>query len=378
MIHFVTSNRKRAELELLLAGFEYNFTRLTLPRPTASSLSERAKERAHSAFAALGAGCIAEVTELRTSDGVFSGADYKKALEREGTSLHVRIAGPASAAVAVAFADSARSYVFEGVLQGELLPTARGDGGIGWDATFLPVGTAQTLAEMRHHKSFGNMRLKPFLELTDALRARSFGGVFEAHVTVELEGEAELTRFDKLCKELAVKSIHIVLPRGETRFQPMTSSYHHGELLDVQKEVFELANRIARAGFNVTRAKIEATGSNRDIPQSDAEADRYPQNYFEFHLKTCIAADAEPDALAALVTSHGAHLSRNARKVLDDGTRQHFITLRVYEMGRRNAEECFEALRNAVTEAGFDWSEPIREYTVYDSNVSVDKGWLPT
>lgn len=378
MIHFVTSNRKRAELELLLGGLPVSFARLTLPRPTATLLSERATERAKSAFEVQGAGCIAEVTELRTVAGDFTGADYKKALEREGEPFHARIAGSAIAAVAVAYVDDDRVLVFEGVLHGELLAMPRGAGGIGWDGTFVPANTSQTLAEMRQHKSFTNMRLRPFLELVDALRGRSFGGVFEAHVTVSVEGDKELARFDALCQELAVKSIHIVLPRGETRFQPMTSSYHHGQLLTVQGEVFELARRIAAAGFDVTRAKIEATGSNREIPQSDADAKGFPHNYFEFHVKTHIAASADASELARVVSAHGAHLSRNARKVFADGARQHFVTLRVYEAGRRHAEERFTELRDALHHAGFDWREPIREYTVYDSNVSVDKGWLPT
>ncbi|MFK8003581.1 MAG: non-canonical purine NTP pyrophosphatase [Polyangiales bacterium] len=378
MIHFITSNRKRAELELLLGGLPLSFTRLTLPRPSAALLAERAQERAASAFAELGQGCIAEVTELRTAAGGFSGADYKKALEREGDEFHARIAGPAVAAVAVAYVDGEQTLVFEGALHGELLAEPRGSGGIGWDGTFQPEDTTQTLAEMRHHKSFTNMRLRPFLELADALRGRSFGGVFEAHITVALVGEEELVRFDALCSDLAVKSIHIVLPRGEIRFQPMTSSYHHGELLAVQGEVFELARRIAGAGFEVTRAKIEATGSNREIPQSDADAESFPHNYFEFHVKTRIAPSADAGKLAEAVSLHGAHLSRNARKVFADGTRQHFVTLRVYEAGRRRAEERFATLRDAIQQAGFEWREPIREYTVYDSNVSVDKGWLPT
>lgn len=378
MIHFITSNRKRAELELLLSGFQCTFTRLTLPRPSAQSLSGRAEERAATAFASLGEGCIAEVTELRTTAGSFSGADYKKALAHEGAAFHGRIAGPAVAAVAVAFVDGERTHAFEGALGGELLASPRSAAGIGWDATFVPHGTEQTLAEMRHHKSFANMRLQPFLELTDALRGRSFGGVFEAHVTVSVHGEAELARFDEACAALSVKSIHIVLPRGETRFQPMTSSYHHGALLDVQAEVFELAGSLAAAGFEVTRTKLEATGSNRDIPQEDADASAFPHNYFEFHVKTLIPANADAAALATVVSAYGAHLSRNARKVMRDGSRQHFVTLRVHGMGRRNAEKRFALLRSALDDAGFDWSEPIREYTVYDSNVGVDRGWLPT
>lgn len=378
MTHFITSNRyKRDEVRTLLAGIDITWTRLSLPRPVGATLEERAEARARAAFGELTEACFAEVSELRTPKATLCGADFKKAVDADGeAAFFADHAGPARASVAVAYRDDRRSEVFRGDLEGQLLSLPRGDAGFGWDAHFVPDGGERTLAELEGHKAFVNMRLRPYVELADLLRGRSYGGVFEAHITVETKDAAELARFDEVCAGLGVKSIHIALPRGVTRFQPMTGSYHHGELSVVQGEVLGLARQLAGAGFRVTRAKIEATGANRDIPLSDEEAAEAPENYFEYHIKVRLPRDAEVAALTALAESHGAHLSRNARKIFADGTSERFVTLRVYDVGKRSADERFEALREALGGAGHSLSEPTREYTVYDSNTKVDDGWL--
>lgn len=378
MIHFVTSNRyRREEVATLLAGLDVHWTRLSLPRPSGSTLRERALERARSAFAELREPCFAEVTELRVGARVLTGADFKKAVEAEGAAFFATHAGPASAAVAVAYVDGESSDVFEGALEGTLLAAPRGDDGYGWDAWLVPEGCTRTLAEMSARKAYVNMRLRPYVELADRLRGRTFGGVFEAHVTVRTRDAAELARFEAYCDELGVKAIAIELSRGDTPFQPMTGSYHHGALGAVQAEVLALSRALAAAGFEVTRTKIEATGANRDIPETDAEARAFPANYFEHHVKVRLPAGASLAPLTALVERHGAHLSRNARKVLPDGASERFVTLRAYDAGRRSVEPRFLALRAELLDAGYALAEPVREYTVYDTNAAVDAGWLP-
>lgn len=380
MTHFITSNRyKRAEVATLLAGLDVRWTRLSLPRPRGATLEERAEARARAAFEQLGEPCFAEVSQLDAGGVRMSGADFKKALERDGeAAFFAKNEGPARASVVVAYCDDDALETFRGQIEGELSSQPRGDDGYGWDRYFLPDGCADTLAELCARKAFANMRLRPYVELADRLRGRSYGGVFEAHITIEALDPDELERFSSVCAELGVKPIHIVLPRGVTRFQPMTGSYHHGELGPVQAEVLELARRLVAAGFRVTRAKIEATGANRDIPRTDAEAAEAPKNYFEFHIKVRLPADAALEPLGALAEAHGAHLSRNARKQFDDGTSERFVTMRVYDAGKVSADQRFARLRERLLAAGHVLSEPIREYTVYDSNTSVDDGWLPS
>lgn len=208
------------------------------------------------------------------------------------------------------------------------------------------------------------------------LREPSAGGPYEAHVTISARSEDELQRFRAFCATARVKCILIELGQGEVRFQPMTASYHRGSLKQVKEQVQTFARSLTAEGFAVTRLKIEALGSNPDIPNDDATARAQPANYFEFHVKVTLPAeDAEVEALRARCEQHGAHLSRNARKVRADGASERFVTLRVRGLGRTNAEARFSAVLRDLAETGYPLSYPLREYTVYDSNHALDRGW---
>lgn len=375
MTLFITPNQyKRAEVATLLQGLDVEWRRLGLPAVD-GPLRARAFARGVAAWDAVGEPCFVEVAELEAGGEVLTGAAFKKRLDAEGREFFVKRAGPARAGLAVALATGADAIeVFEGHLEGELVAEPRGEGGFGWDAHFVPEGTPRTLAELADQKAWVGFRVRPYLELAERLRGREYGGVFEAHITVNAVGD-ERGRFIELCEALDVKAIVIALERGTTPVQPMSASYHRGALAEVQLEVFELARRIAGAGFDVSRVKIEATGGNRELPDTDADAAARPELYFEFHVKVSLPADADHAALAELCASHDAHLSRNARRVTE-GRRVHFVTQRAYGLGRANATDRFHALHRALKDAGYELSHVLVEYTVYDSNVHVDHGWL--
>ncbi|MBZ4421903.1 hypothetical protein [Myxococcus sp. RHSTA-1-4] len=213
--------------------------------------------------------------------------------------------------------------------------------------------------------------------LADRVRAQGQGGAFEAHITVSARSEEDLRRFRAFCDAAAVKCIFIELGRGEEPFQPMTASYHHGTLRQAREEVQAMARTLAAEGFDVTRMKLEALGKNRDIPEDDAAARAQPANYFEFHVKVLLPAGvSDVEGLRSRCEKHGAHLSRNARKVREDGASERFVTLRVYGLGRANAEARFTALLEDLAGTGLTLTHRLREWTVYDSNHGLDRGWL--
>jgi hypothetical protein len=215
------------------------------------------------------------------------------------------------------------------------------------------------------------------MELADRLRAQSQGGAYEAHLTVSARSEEDLRRFRAFCDAASVKCIFIELGRGAELFQPMTASVHHGTLREAREEVQAMARALAAQGFDVTRMKLEALGKNRDIPEDDATARAQPSNYFEFHVKALLPSGApDVEALRVRCEKHGAHLSRNARKVREDGASERFVTLRVYGLGRANAEARFTALLEDLAGAGLTLTQRLREWTVYDSNHALDRGWL--
>lgn len=244
----------------------------------------------------------------------------------------------------------------------------------------MPEGYQRTLSELADGKYLTNMRLLPYVALAARLRGAAYDGIFEAHVTVQVTSDAERERFAAACDDLGVKYILIALPTGVTASQPMTASYHRGLLESVQGEVLSLGAELLRRGFAVTRTKIEAIGPGRDVPEDDAAALARPRdNYFEYHVKVRLSPDREPDALRRLEATcraHRAHLSRSARSVSSGGVETRFVTQRAYGAGRVTSGARFDALVRALEEGGFRPGKRLREYTVYDSDVGVDAGWI--
>ena len=201
-------------------------------------------------------------------------------------------------------------------------------------------------------------------------RPLAIRGGFEAHLTVELSGDRR-TDFEALCGELGVDCIGIELPDGVHRAQPMTASHHRGELADVIGEVEALHARIVAAGFTIVRTKLEASASNDGVPPPDDDG------YFEFHVK--VRVDREQPArlveLGRLARACGGRLSRNDRR-RDELASQRFVTMRVYRASRTIAEAQLDALLAALDAAGFDRASIAREYTLYDSRIELDAGWL--
>jgi non-canonical purine NTP pyrophosphatase (RdgB/HAM1 family) len=373
---FVTNNEgKHREVERLLAGLSVRFQRMDLAgHDDSEDVEELARLRVTEAYARLKQACFVERSGLFLHDHPGElGVRFKRALRDLGEEELARKYGGARgvARVAVAYEDRNGPQVFSGSTSGTLLKEPRGEGGYGWDRIWVPDGYERTLAEMQSSKFIVNMRAAPYLELGDTLRGETSAGTFEAHVTV---GPCDLDSFRAACAELGVKCISIELSRGETQHQPMTGSFHHGEIVGVHGEVMELARELAKRGFDVTRTKIERHGHlERTTPETDQAAAIAPStNYFEYHVKIAPPADADLVALASRIAPLGAHLSRNARN--ESGER--FVTLRV-RAGRITAEKRFAELLAMLAELRLDVRSRIREYTVIDSNLELDKGWLP-
>lgn len=138
-----------------------------------------------------------------------------------------------------------------------------------------------------------------------------------------------------------------------------------------------IARGLVKRGFAVTRTKIEAHGRLAWTPQTDEEAERGPTtSYFEFHMKLALPAAADVGAIARDLEAVGAHLSRNAHRGSSDGLVEHFLTVRAHRVGRTTAEERFARVSAAVERAGYAVRNRIREYTVFDTNVALDRGWI--
>lgn len=203
-----------------------------------------------------------------------------------------------------------------------------------------------------------------------------FHGQFEAHITVDT---ADPQAFCRACDDLGVKSILIELAEGAEPNQPMTESRHEGDLNVVRAEVDGLAQRFEEAGFAVRRRKIEASYTARGVPEKDEETRGLPPScYFEYHVSIRLKNAKELSDLLQRASRHGAHVSRNAKKRDETGVEERFVTLRVHRVGRATAEHRYIELLNDMKNASLEVLEERREFTVYDSNLDLDRGWLPS
>jgi len=206
---------------------------------------------------------------------------------------------------------------------------------------------------------------------------QNYRGSFEVHLTIRAAGA--LDAFRAWCEVERCKCVRIVLARGELVEQPMATWRRANTVLpDVLAEATKRAQDLERAGFAVVRLKIEADPSNDDVPATDDDALRQPSgNYFEHHVKLRRATAAGSEVLLCVCLDHAAHLSRNAWRKPADGFEERFVTLRSYRLGRFASEQRLQRLLAALEGANEQIIAVESEYTVHDSNLRLDAGWLP-
>ena len=201
----------------------------------------------------------------------------------------------------------------------------------------------------------------------------AFSGDLEVHLTVS--GCDPTRRVLLPASALGFKYLCIVLSRGDSPEQPMLTRHVRGDLSSAQAVATNTANRLAADGFLVTRTKIEVSPWCAGVPLPDGDA--VPGRYFECHVKLLLPPGANTDALTAVAVRHDAHVSRNAVKVRGDGHAERFVTQRGFGIGRGAAKARFDALLAGLAPLGYPVLDAEEEYVVQDSNLSLDRGWMP-
>jgi hypothetical protein len=173
--------------------------------------------------------------------------------------------------------------------------------------------------------------------------------------------------------------VHIILARGEHVDQPMaTWRRSRTSLPAVLSEARLTKDELQNAGFPVVRLKVEAAPSNQGIPQTDEKAGEHPEsNYFEHHVKLLRKREAPRDRLLEVCRERSAHLSYNAWQEWGPGLEERFVTLRTYRSGRQSSDRRLRELLDSLKCIGERVIEVESEYCVYDSNLDLDRGWLP-
>lgn len=201
---------------------------------------------------------------------------------------------------------------------------------------------------------------------------------YETHITLATVDDSVLKRVQDWAETHNLKWTHIVLDGGESPSQPMVTFWGTGTSKDQLERSARFVNELEQLGAEVVRVKTEAAIENDDVPAAEAENDSSPQRYFEHHIKLLLAEGADLDQLRTLVEPHAARLSRNARRVRQDDHEERFVTQRLFGTIKQVAQQRLRDLLALLQRNEYEILEIEEEYVVFDSNLDLDKGWLPT
>jgi len=174
---FVTSNLgKLREAEAVL-GRSLDHRGLDLPELQTLDLEEVVRDKARSAWKQLQRPVLVEDTSLELAGlGGFPGPLIRWLLVSVGPKGICRISGcfddrRATARCLICATDGSVEVFGEGVVEGTIAPSPRGEGGFGWDSAFVPSGgDGRSYGEMNEdEKNLLSHRHKAFIALRDAL-----------------------------------------------------------------------------------------------------------------------------------------------------------------------------------------------------------------
>jgi non-canonical purine NTP pyrophosphatase (RdgB/HAM1 family) len=179
---FVTTRREKAE-EARRLGFAVEPRSIDLPEPQSLDPLEVAIHKARAAWEQVRRPVVVEDSGLSmTAWGGFPGALVKwlersAGLERIARMLDSFSDRRAIARCALCYFDGERLVSAVGEVAGSIAAAPRGTDGFGWDALFIPDGSAMTFAQMRpEEKDSVSHRGRAWAALSEKLRDIDSGG----------------------------------------------------------------------------------------------------------------------------------------------------------------------------------------------------------
>lgn len=213
---------------------------------------------------------------------------------------------------------------------------------------------------------------------------------FEIHVTVD-GGFPD--KFRNACAEIGVKPILLELHTDDmkTAADLQTSSVFIGDNRGAYEEMKRISYRLSEMGYWVVREKIETVPWHPAAPHRQVSAkvdlpngrgvdlvrdDPMPKDcYFECHIATIIGNE-QRDKLVEVAGWHGARVSQNVFKKIDDERSKVMVTLRDSKCTYERFEEQRTMLEHVLTNTGFAVEKTITEFSVFDSKISHDAEWI--
>ena len=179
----------------------------------------------------------------------------------------------------------------------------------------------------------------------------------EVHITV-----AHQESFEKDCISLGVKPIIIEMSTDIPTHSMTSSTYANNSDSEVYAKALNLKNKLEKLGYEVQRLKIEtvpwhAQGYN---PKSD--------QYFEAHF--AVEGSISTEDLKRL----NLHKSKNLLKKNDSLVQM--LTYRLFNSDNLLFNMEIDNLIIKLEYLNVNVLKTIREFAIYDSNISLDDRWL--
>lgn len=190
---------------------------------------------------------------------------------------------------------------------------------------------------------------------------------YETHVTVRATDAERLSRH---AADAGLKLTHILLARGRTASQLMVTPPGAASYAQEFANAQQVCESLRANGFDPVRVKIESTPWAPEVPMQPGDDGRY----FENHVKLLLSPDTDLAELAEVAEPHGAHVSWNARRARRGGRHERFVTQRCWRMDAVGAHAALGRLLGDL--AGEDVLEVEEEFVLYDSDLSLDDGWI--
>ena len=179
----------------------------------------------------------------------------------------------------------------------------------------------------------------------------------EVHLTVEHQDT-----FEEDCKSLNVKPIIIDMGSSIPTHSMTSSTYANNSDSEVYTKALNLKNKLEELGYEVQRLKIEtvpwhAQGYN---PKSD--------QYFEAHF--AVEGSISTEDLKRL----NLHKSKNLLKKNESLVQM--LTYRLFNSDSLLFNMKIDSLITKLEYLNVTVLKTIREFAIYDSNISLDDQWL--
>lgn len=205
---------------------------------------------------------------------------------------------------------------------------------------------------------------------------------FEVHLTVALPAEGYtddfFDEFSAACTGIGCKPVHLALPIGidDIEHVVMTSMRVMGDNSNATSAMSYQSLGLTKAGFVVTRRKIETVPWHPAAPKSAEHPRMLSGQYFECHTNFSLTGtDADRTAVALFLKNKGCVTSQNMRKAAGVGVVS--CTFRTYACTYPEFQtDCRVFAEELKYIPGVTVLDQDCEFSLYDSNVEADAAWM--